>query len=95
MGKLNRRVHLRCASPNPERVPKASGGELCPLAAKVQNLLIGDFLHCLAMRHGILLLPSMGDGIKKTVSELQAVNSTQIVVGNGVCTAKKICAKGL
>ncbi len=49
--------------------PLGIGRRSVPLAVKVQNLLIGDFLNYLALRHGIVL-PTMGDGIKKkTVSQ--------------------------
>lgn len=44
--------------------PLGLGRKALPLACKVQNLLIGDFLHYLAMRHDVYL-SSMGDDVKK------------------------------
>ena len=44
--------------------PLGIGRRAVPLASKVQNLLIGDFLNYLALRHGICL-STMDDGIKK------------------------------
>ncbi len=52
-----------------ERMPSVSnplgiGQRAMPLAAKVQNLLIGDFLNYLALCHGVYL-STLDDGLKK------------------------------
>ena len=44
--------------------PLGLGHKAMPLACKVQNLLIADFLHYLALRHGVYL-STMGDDVKK------------------------------
>lgn len=44
--------------------PLGLGERSIPIAAKVQNLLIGDFLHYLALRHEVCL-SKMGSDIKK------------------------------
>ena len=44
--------------------PLGLGHKAMPLACKVQNLLIGDFLNYLALRHEVYL-PSMGGDVKK------------------------------
>lgn len=44
--------------------PLGLGHRALPLAGKVQNLLIGDFLNYLALRHEIFLTTA-GDGLKK------------------------------
>lgn len=46
--------------------PLGLGHKAMPLACKVQNLLIGDFLNYLALRHEVYL-PSMGGDVKKTL----------------------------
>lgn len=44
--------------------PLGLGHKAMPLACKVQNLLIADFLHYLALRHGVYL-STMGGDVKK------------------------------
>ena len=44
--------------------PLGLGHKALPLACKVQNLLIADFLHYLALRHEVYL-STMGDDVKK------------------------------
>lgn len=44
--------------------PLGIGNRCMPLAAKVQNLLIEDFLHYLALRQGVLL-STIGEDVKK------------------------------
>ena len=44
--------------------PLGIGQRAAPLASKVQNLLIGDFLNYLALRQGVFLSTS-AEGIKK------------------------------
>lgn len=44
--------------------PLGVGTRAMPIAAKVQNLLIGDFLNYLAIRHGVFL-SSLGKPVKK------------------------------
>ena len=41
--------------------PLGLGHKAMPLACKVQNLLIADFLHYLALRHGVFLSTMVGD----------------------------------
>lgn len=45
--------------------PLGLGHKAMPLACKVQNLLIGDFLNYLAMRHEVCLPTADGGGVKK------------------------------
>ncbi|WP_300910649.1 M23 family metallopeptidase [uncultured Bacteroides sp.] len=45
--------------------PLGLGHKAMPLACKVQNLLIGDFLNYLAMRHEVCLPTVDGSGVKK------------------------------
>lgn len=44
--------------------PLGIGNRSMPLAAKVQNLLIADFLHYLALRHNVYL-STLGEDVKK------------------------------
>ena len=44
--------------------PLGLGRKALPLACKVQNLLIADFLHYLALRHEVYL-SGMGGDVKK------------------------------
>lgn len=44
--------------------PLGAGGRIVPLACKVQNLLIADFLNYLALRHGVFL-SSLDESLKK------------------------------
>lgn len=46
--------------------PLGIGTRAMPIAAKVQNLLISDFLNYLAFRHGVFLSTLDGNGKKKT-----------------------------
>ena len=48
--------------------------DLIPIAARVQNLLIGDFLNYLALRHQIFL-SSLSDHEKKKAQEQAIANS--------------------
>lgn len=48
--------------------PLGLGHKAMPLACKVQNLLIADFLHYLALRHGVYL-STMGGDVKKLYDE--------------------------
>ena len=49
--------------------PLGIGTRSMPIAAKVQNLLIGDFLDYLAIRHGLFLSTLDGNGKKKDLTK--------------------------
>ena len=50
--------------------PLGIGGRALPLAGKVQNLLIADFLNYLALRHNVYL-STMSEEVKKNFNPRQ------------------------
>ena len=58
--------------------PLGLGHKSIPLVSKVQNLLIADFLHYLALRHNVYLSTMSGD-IKKKKLHDEAVSYSGII----------------